>query len=85
MALLAVSATTFTGRTDDISGINDLSSRLKHDKGLDRALHVDAASGRLRVAVVYPTPSGTSGSSRCARWDDLSGHKFGFVYRGSAG
>ena len=53
---------------DDIVGINRLLLDLKDEKGLDIPMHVDGASGGVRVAVPLPgLASGTSGSSRCAR------------------
>src|SRR5512133_1044420 len=73
--------TTFTGHADDIVGINDLLVGLKHDKGLDVPLHVDAASGGFVWPFLYPD----------TEWDfrlpqvrsiNVSGHKFGLVYPG---
>jgi glutamate decarboxylase len=77
----AVLGTTFTGHADDIVGINDLLIRLKHDKGLDVPLHIDAASGGFVWPFLYPH----------SEWDfrleqvrsiNVSGHKFGLVYPG---
>ena len=73
--------TTFTGHADDIRGINDLLVSLKHDRGLDVPLHVDAASGGFVWPFLYPD----------SEWDfrleqvrsiNVSGHKFGLVYPG---
>ncbi len=81
IAVAAVLGTTFTGHADDIKGINDLLVSLKHDKGLDVPLHVDAASGGFVWPFLYPA----------SEWDfrleqvrsiNVSGHKFGLVYPG---
>jgi glutamate decarboxylase len=81
IGVAAVLGTTFTGHADDIVGINDLLIRLKHDKGLDVPLHVDAASGGFVWPFLYPH----------SEWDfrleqvrsiNVSGHKFGLVYPG---
>jgi len=81
IAVGAVLGTTFTGHADDIAGINELLVRLKHDRGLDVPLHIDAASGGFVWPFLYPeTP-----------WDfrleqvrsiNVSGHKYGLVYPG---
>jgi glutamate decarboxylase len=77
----AVLGTTFTGHADDIAGIDRLLVTLKHERGLDVPLHVDAASGGFVWPFLYPdTP-----------WDfrleqvrsiNVSGHKYGLVYPG---
>jgi len=81
IGVAAVLGTTFTGHADDITGINDLLVSLKHDKGLDIPLHVDAASGGFVWPFLYPH----------SEWDfrleqvrsiNVSGHKFGLVYPG---
>ena len=54
IGVAAVLGTTFTGHADDIPGINDFLVGLKNDKGLDVPLHVDGASGGVRVAVPLP-------------------------------
>jgi glutamate decarboxylase len=81
IGVAAVLGTTFTGHADDIKGINDLLVQLKHDKGLDVPLHVDAASGGFVWPFLYPD----------SEWDfrleqvrsiNVSGHKFGLVYPG---
>ncbi|UGS37802.1 Glutamate decarboxylase [Capillimicrobium parvum] len=81
IGVAAVLGTTFTGHADDIRGINDLLVTLKHDKGLDVPLHVDAASGGFVWPFLYPD----------SEWDfrlgqvrsiNVSGHKFGLVYPG---
>jgi glutamate decarboxylase len=81
IGVAAVLGTTFTGHADDIRGINDLLVSLKHDKGLDVPLHVDAASGGFVWPFLYPH----------SEWDfrleqvrsiNVSGHKFGLVYPG---
>jgi glutamate decarboxylase len=81
IGVAAVLGTTFTGHSDDIPGINALLVSLKHDRGLDVPLHVDAASGGFVWPFVYPD----------SEWDfrleqvrsiNVSGHKFGLVYPG---
>ena len=81
IGVAAVLGTTFTGHADDIRGINDLLVALKHDRGLDVPLHVDAASGGFVWPFLYPD----------SEWDfrleqvrsiNTSGHKFGLVYPG---
>ena len=81
IGVAAVLGTTFTGHSDDIGGINDMLVGLKHDKGLDVPLHVDAASGGFVWPFLYPD----------FEWDfrleqvrsiNVSGHKFGLVYPG---
>jgi glutamate decarboxylase len=81
IGVAAVLGTTFTGHADDIQGINDHLVSLKHDRGLDVPLHVDAASGGFVWPFLYPE----------SEWDfrleqvrsiNVSGHKFGLVYPG---
>ncbi|WP_053203649.1 glutamate decarboxylase [Jiangella muralis] len=81
IGVAAVLGTTFTGHSDDISGINDLLVRLRDEKGLDVPLHVDAASGGFVWPFLYPD----------TKWDfrleqvrsiNVSGHKYGLVYPG---
>ncbi len=81
IGVAAVLGTTFTGHSDDITGINDLLVGLKEDKGLDVPLHVDGASGAFVWPFLYPH----------SEWDfrleqvrsiNASGHKFGLVYPG---
>jgi glutamate decarboxylase len=81
IGVAAVLGTTFTGHADDIGGINDLLVGIKHDRGLDVPLHVDAASGGFVWPFLYPD----------SEWDfrleqvrsiNVSGHKFGLVYPG---
>jgi len=76
-----VLGTTFTGHSDDITGINDMLVRLRDKTGLDVPLHVDAASGGFVWPFLYPH----------SEWDfrleqvrsiNVSGHKFGMVYPG---
>src|SRR4051812_24062089 len=81
IGVAAVLGTTFTGHADDITGINDYLVSLKHDKGLDVPLHIDAASGGFVWPFLYPD----------SEWDfrleqvrsiNVSGHKFGLVFPG---
>ncbi|HTZ87034.1 MAG TPA: glutamate decarboxylase, partial [Solirubrobacteraceae bacterium] len=81
IGVAAVLGTTFTGHADDIRGINDHLVALKHERGLDVPLHVDAASGGFVWPFLYPD----------SEWDfrleqvrsiNVSGHKFGLVYPG---
>ena len=81
IAVAAVLGTTFTGHADDIQGINDLLVQLKHDKGHDVPIHVDAASGGFVWPFLYP---GSEWDFRLeqVRSINVSGHKFGLVYPG---
>jgi glutamate decarboxylase len=81
IGVAAVLGTTFTGHADDIRGINDYLVTLKHERGIDVPLHVDAASGGFVWPFLYPH----------SEWDfrleqvrsiNVSGHKFGLVYPG---
>ena len=81
IGVAAVLGTTFTGHSDDITGINDYLVKLKNEEGLDVPLHVDAASGGFVWPFLYPH----------TEWDfrleqvrsiNVSGHKFGLVYPG---
>ena len=81
IGVAAVLGTTFTGHADDIRGINDLLVALKHDRGLDVALHVDAASGGFVWPFLYPD-SAWDFRLEQVRSINVSGHKFGLVYPG---
>ncbi|HTD08559.1 MAG TPA: glutamate decarboxylase [Solirubrobacteraceae bacterium] len=81
IGVAAVLGTTFTGHADDVKGINDFLVSVKHERGLDVPLHVDAASGGFVWPFLYPE----------SEWDfrleqvrsiNVSGHKFGLVYPG---
>jgi glutamate decarboxylase len=81
IGVAGVLGTTFTGHADDIRGINDYLVGLKHERGLDVPLHIDAASGGFVWPFLYPD----------SEWDfrleqvrsiNVSGHKFGLVYPG---
>src|SRR5438876_6682272 len=81
IGVAVVLGTTFTGHADDIRGINDHLVAIKHERGLDVPLHVDAASGGFVWPFLYPD----------SEWDfrleqvrsiNVSGHKFGLVYPG---
>jgi glutamate decarboxylase len=81
IGVAAVLGTTFTGHADDIRGINAHLVALKHERGIDVPLHVDAASGGFVWPFLYPE----------SEWDfrleqvrsiNVSGHKFGLVYPG---
>jgi glutamate decarboxylase len=81
IGVAAVLGTTFTGQRDDVEGINELLVRIRSERDLDIALHVDAASGGFVWPFLYPE----------TEWDfrleqvrsiNVSGHKFGFVYPG---
>jgi glutamate decarboxylase len=81
IGVAAVLGTTFTGHSDDIRGINDLLVSLKHDRGLDVPLHVDAASGGFVWPFLYPD-SAWDFRLEQVRSINVSGHKFGLVYPG---
>jgi glutamate decarboxylase len=81
IGVAAVLGTTFTGHSDDIRGINDLLVGLKHDRGLDVPLHVDAASGGFVWPFLYPD-SAWDFRLEQVRSINTSGHKFGLVYPG---
>src|SRR5204863_5251553 len=81
IGVAVVLGTTFTGHADDIRGINDHLVAIKHERGLDVPLHVDAASGGFVWPFLYPD----------SEWDfrlepvrsiHVSGHKYGLVYPG---
>jgi glutamate decarboxylase len=81
IGVAAVLGTTFTGHADDIRGMNDHLVALKHERGIDVPLHIDAASGGFVWPFLYPE----------SEWDfrleqvrsiNVSGHKFGLVYPG---
>lgn len=81
IAVGVVLGTTFTGEFDPVQEINDLLVKLKHDKGLDIPMHVDAASAGFITPFFEPE----------FKWDfrleqvssiNTSGHKFGLVYPG---
>ena len=67
IGVAAVLGTTFTGHMDDIVGINELLSTSRRSRGwtcrCTSTAPAAASSGRSSTR----TPSGTSGSSRCAR------------------
>jgi glutamate decarboxylase len=81
IGVAAVLGTTFTGHADDVRGINDLLVSLKHDRGLDVPLHVDAASGGFVWPFLYPD-SAWDFRLEQVRSINVSGHKFGLVYPG---
>jgi glutamate decarboxylase len=81
IGVAAVLGTTFTGHADDIRGINDHLVALKHDKGLDVPLHIDAASGGFVWPFLYPD-SAWDFRLEQVRSINVSGHKFGLVYPG---
>src|SRR5215207_1575402 len=81
IGVAAVVGTTFTGHADDIRGINDLLVSLKHDRGLDVPVHVDAASGGFVWPFLYPD-SAWDFRLEQVRSINVSGHKFGLVYPG---
>jgi len=81
IGVAAVLGTTFTGHADDIPGINDRLVALKHDRGLDVPLHVDAASGGFVWPFLYPD-SAWDFRLEQVRSINVSGHKFGLVYPG---
>jgi glutamate decarboxylase len=81
IGVAAVLGTTFTGHADDIGGINDLLVTLKHERGLDVPLHVDAASGGFVWPFLYPDTAWDFRLEQ-VRSINVSGHKFGLVYPG---
>src|SRR3954464_11907027 len=81
IGVAAVLGTTFTGHADDITGINAYLVSLKHDKGLDVPLHIDAASGGFVWPFLYPE-SAWDFRLEQVRSINVSGHKFGLVYPG---
>jgi glutamate decarboxylase len=81
IGVAAVLGTTFTGHADDIGGIDRLLVSLKHDRGLDVPMHVDAASGGFVWPFLYPD-SAWDFRLEQVRSVNVSGHKFGLVYPG---
>ena len=85
IGVAAVLGTTFTGHADDIVGIDALLRRLRDERGLEVPMHVDGASGGVRVAVPVPgLARGTSGWRPCARSTSRA-TSTGSCTRGSAG
>ncbi len=81
IAVGIVLGTTFTGEFDPVSEVNDLLVKLKHERGMDIPIHVDAASAGFITPFFEPE----------FKWDfrleqvssiNTSGHKFGLVYPG---
>ncbi|MEA2292923.1 MAG: glutamate decarboxylase [Solirubrobacteraceae bacterium] len=81
IGVAAVLGTTFTGHSDDITGINDLLVRLEQERGLDVPLHIDAASGGFVWPFLYPDSAWDFRLDR-VRSINVSGHKYGLVYPG---
>jgi glutamate decarboxylase len=81
IGVAAVLGTTFTGHADDITGINDLLVRLKHERGLDVPLHIDGASGGFVWPFLYPETAWDFRLEQ-VRSINVSGHKYGLVYPG---
>ncbi|UJA20143.1 glutamate decarboxylase [Thermoleophilia bacterium SCSIO 60948] len=81
IAVVAVLGTTYTGESDDVTGIASALDDLAAARGIDVPLHIDAASGGFVWPFLHPEE----------RWDfriervasiNVSGHKFGMVYPG---
>jgi glutamate decarboxylase len=81
IGVAAVLGTTFTGHSDEISAINDHLVSLKHERGLDVPMHVDAASGGFVWPFLYPETAWDFRLEQ-VRSINVSGHKFGLVYPG---
>jgi glutamate decarboxylase len=81
IGVAAVLGTTFTGHADDITGINDMLTRLRDERGLDVPMHVDAASGGFVWPFLYPDSAWDFRLER-VRSINVSGHKYGLVYPG---
>src|SRR4051794_32911787 len=81
IGVAAVLGTTFTGHADDITGINALLVRLKHGRGLDVPLHIDAASGGFVWPFLFPE-SPWDFRLQQVRSINVSRHKYGLVYPG---
>ena len=81
IAVVAVLGTTFTGEADDVAGINELLRRIREERELDVALHVDAASGGFVWPFLYPKEPWDFRLEQ-VRSINVSGHKFGLVYPG---
>jgi glutamate decarboxylase len=81
IGVAAVLGTTFTGHADDIVGINDYLVEVKHQRGLDVPIHVDAASGGFVWPFLYPHSEWDFRLER-VRSINVSGHKYGLVYPG---
>jgi glutamate decarboxylase len=81
IGVAAVLGTTFTGHADDVAGINDLLVGLRHERGLEVPLHIDAASGGFVWPFLYPD-SPWDFRLEQVRSINVSGHKYGLVYPG---
>ena len=81
IAVVGVLGTTFSGHSDDITGIDELLGRLKKEKDLDVPMHVDAASGGFVWPFIHPDEIWDF-QLESVRSINVSGHKFGMVYPG---
>jgi glutamate decarboxylase len=81
IGVAAVLGTTFTGHSDDITGIDALLCRIESERGMIVPLHVDAASGGFVWPFLYPD-SAWDFRLRSVCSINVSGHKYGLVYPG---
>lgn len=81
IGVAAVLGTTFTGHSDDISGIDELLVRVRSERDLDVPLHVDGASGGFTWPFMHPDDVWDF-RLESVRSINVSGHKFGMVYPG---
>lgn len=81
VAVGAVVGTTFIGESDPVAEINDMLVAVKHDKGWDIPMHVDAASGGFIAPFSDPDFLFDFRLEQVASIN-VSGHKYGLVYPG---
>jgi glutamate decarboxylase len=81
IGVVGILGITYTGKYDDIKGLNDLLTEYNRKATIDVPIHVDAASGGLYTPFMEPE----------LLWDfrlenvvsiNVSGHKYGLVYPG---
>lgn len=81
IAVGVVLGTTFTGQSDDFTGIDALLRRVRQERGWDIPIHVDAASGGFVMAFTQPEVAWDFRLEQ-VRSINVSNHKYGLVYPG---
>lgn len=81
IGVVAIMGITYTGKYDDVEGLNNLLEEYNNSHDLPVYIHVDGASGGMFAPFIYPD----------LEWDfrlknvvsiNTSGHKYGLVYPG---
>jgi len=81
IGVMVIMGSTYTGHFENVQEMSDLLDELQEKKGLDIAIHVDAASGGFFAPFAYPTFKWAFDVKRVVSIN-TSGHKFGLVYPG---